>query len=567
MQKIAHFVAYIALGLSILLSACNSSDNNTKYISKDAVGVVCINTMELGKKVAWNVLSGSPILDEILNKSKDTGKFDIQQTGIDPLNHFFGYAVADQRLPGKSRMMVILPLKDAEKFKQFISSQFKDALFEAKDKLHFAYIGDYAALGWDKKTAIIAFSSPGVYEQGWDESTAKPATADNRITILTEEIQKTFVLPGDQSLARNQTFSNLMKKNHDISFWLNYESLSNSLPQEVIGTAGAVMASQKKLLKDAYLTASIDFEKGKIVGDAAYYYNPSMKAIATALAPKSANNDLLKKIPGKQMNLLMSYHLNPKGLKNLMDTMGVLPMVNLGLQQVELSLDDILNAFTGDFLLSVTDFAVTTESKSYTMGGSSVNYTSPVPSFKAILSFRVQDKAAFNKILQVGRNQGLLHAVSTNLYQAGPYVSVATDNNYVAISNDSVVASAYLNTHNASWKIPSVVSNSPYGFYTDIKNSIQSIPLDLLYGKEDTTVFTEGRKLIESISAYGGKVENDCTTFHFEATFQNKNENSLMQLISFSQKVAEAERKAPDNYEDVIPESDTAEEATEEPVP
>ncbi len=73
-----------------------------------------------------------------------------------------------------------------------------------------------------------------------------------------------------------------MKENHDLSFWVNYEALAGGLPQGELGDAGSVLASQKKLLKDAFISGGLDFEKGKIVADAKYHFNSTNKAIALA---------------------------------------------------------------------------------------------------------------------------------------------------------------------------------------------------------------------------------------------------------------------------------------------
>jgi hypothetical protein len=113
----------------------------------------------------------------------------------------------------------------------------------------------------------------------------------------------------------------------------------------------------------------------------------------------------------------------------------------------------------------------------------------------------------------------------------------------------------------SKFDIPADVKDEPYGFYADIKNSVKTIPLDLIYGKEDTAVFHDGRMLLESVIAYGGKVEDDHSKFHFEILFQDKGENSLMQLIRFSQKIAEAEMKQPDPIDEVIPQNNSYEEA------
>lgn len=553
MQKVFRFIP-ILICLLFLFSSCSKPSENSRYIAKDAIGVLSINTSELVKKVAWSALSGSPIFKDLTSKAGgDSSSFDIEKTGID-IATFFAYAMPDQRLAGKSKFMVIIPLKDAAKFQAFVKEKFPKAKIETKEDLTIAVLNENTILGWNKKTAIAAAATPNTQ---WSEDGQPLPAADNTV-ILTEEVQKTFALKEDQTLAANSKFTDLQKAGHDISFWLNYEALATSMPQEQIGSAGAMFASQKKLLKDAFIAGGVDFEKGKINGDATYYFNPTVKAIADAMESKSVNDDLLKRVPGTQLNLMMSYHFNPKGIKAMVDTMGVGPLANVALKEYGLTIDDILNAFTGDFLLAITDFAVTTESKSYAMNGNEVSYTSPVPTFKASLSFKIKDKAAFDKIMQVAVTNQMLTTSAPGVYNLSTFATLASNGEYAAIANSAAVANAFLAPGNAKFNIPAEVKNNPYGFFADIKNSIKSVPLDLLYGKEDTAVFHDARNLLESISAHGGKVKGDKSDFHFEVNFQNKEENSLMQIINFSKKVAEAEKRQADSFDEVIPEADSA---------
>lgn len=542
----------IVLCFSIFLSSCSSTDSNTKYISKDAIGVLSINTTQLAKKIAINAISGSPIFQDMIKKAgSDTAAFDIEKTGIDPLNVFYIYGLADQRLSAKSKFMMIIPLKNADNFKAFVKEKFPEAVFSQKGKLNFVKFNANICMGWDEKTAIVSAATP-TYDE-WNETPSAPVDV---ITIMTEDIEKTFSLDKEQSLASNPKFATLVKENHDISFWLNYEGFINGMPQEQVGMAGMMIANQKQLLKDIYVAGGVDFEKGKIVSDATYYFNPTVKGIADAMEPKSINNDLLKRVPGEQMNLMMSYHFNPKGIIKVLETMNVLPLVANGLKEYGLTIDDVTKAFSGDFLLAVTDFSVATESKTYTMNGESINQTSPVPSFKASLSFKINDKSSFDKLMNLVVSNEMMTSSAPGVYNLSTFATLITNGEYAAISNDATVAQAFMKEGNSKFDLPSDVKDKPYGFYADIKNSVKTIPLDLIYGKQDTAVFHDGRMLLESISAYGGKINGDHTDFHFEILFQDKGENSLMQLIKFSQKIAEAEMRQPDPIEEVIPQNE-----------
>lgn len=61
-QKLA-LIAFVA-GTVLLLSACHSLPDHAKYIPKNAVAVLSVDIENLGKKVAWNAITGSKIFDE-----------------------------------------------------------------------------------------------------------------------------------------------------------------------------------------------------------------------------------------------------------------------------------------------------------------------------------------------------------------------------------------------------------------------------------------------------------------------------------------------------------------------
>ena len=552
MQKALRIIP-IALCCLLLLASCGKNDKSTRYISKDAVGIVTLNGAQIIKKVGIDMfLSG-----QLFKQGKDSSSLNLEEMGIQFLATFYAYAVPDQRLDRKVRFMVVAPIKDVSKLSAYIKKEFPEAKLSTSGDLSLAVLDKNLCVGWDKNTIILATTPP---RDEWDMNPAA-ATGTDVSVILSEEVQKTFKMPEDQSMISDKKLAELLKAGHDISFWLNYENLMNSLPQEQIGQAGAIMASQKKLLKDAYVAGGVDFEKGKITGDAAYYFNPTVKNIAEALEAKSTNDDLLKKVQGKQLNLLMSYHINPKGVKTMLETMGASGFAAMALKEYNITLDEVLDAFSGDFLLAVTDFSVATESQSYTMGGSSVNYTKPVPSYKATLSFKLKNKTAFDKLLQIATSNQILTSTAPNTYSAG-FLHLITNGDYVALSDQPAVATAYLQASGNDFKIPSEVKSSPFGFFMDIHNSIQAVPLDLLYGKQDTALFHDGRNLLETMSAYGGKVKGDHSDFHFEAAFVNKEENSLIQISQFIKKVKEAEQKEGDSFDDVVPEEDSTETVT-----
>ncbi|MFT4062308.1 MAG: DUF4836 family protein [Edaphocola sp.] len=545
-MKNRYSVLPILLLLAVAWAGCSRNDDQTRYISKNAIGVISLNTERLAKKIVLSSLSGSSLMQQISKYlGSDSTNLDLEKTGIDPLSTFYAYAVADQRFSGGSRFVIILPLKKADNFNAFLKSKFPSLQATKNGAWVVAAISENAAIGWDEHTAIVVSAGGDYYDNTSNGQSLAAAVAE------------TFNLKKEESLASAENFKEMAENNHDIGYWVNYEVMAATLPQDQMGSPGAILATQKKLVKDAYVIGGVDFEKGKVMGTANYHYNPTMGAILAAFESNNDNDDLLHHIPGRQMNLMLDTHFDPKGVKVLIDSLGQYPLVESALKEYGLSTDKVLAAFTGDFLVSVADFTIKTESRSYAMGDENYSYTSPTPHFKANMVFKIGDHAAFDQLMQVALQNEILTQAGAGIYKLGEFATLVVKGNYAAVSNDAAVAAAATQNAAVPANIPSELKEKPTAFYADIKNSIRPLPLDLLYGKEDTAVFADGKKLIESITGYSKKPSKKSTEIYFEVKFQNKDENSLMQIINFAQKVADAESRNGNEQEETYPADST----------
>lgn len=506
-----------------LFSACSGNPDRTQYISKDAVAVVKVNTMQLGKKIAWEKLVNGSLFKD---NRKDTS-FNIEKTGIDMLNVFYAYALADQRLTDKMKWMLIIPVKDATKWEAFIKEEFKEASVKKEGDIN-VVAKEGSVAGWKNNTAIIAFD-PG-------------NSGSESVAILTDEIKKAFALPKDQNIGSNKKFDELEKQSHDIAFFLNYELLMENLPQEQVGMAGGIIASQKKYLKDTYIGAGINFDKGKITADAQYFINPATMSLVKNLAPEKIDNEMLKRVPDGQLNGIFSYHFNPQGIKSLIDTLGYTGLANSQLQDMNLSVEEILNAFTGDFLLTAANLRMESKTATYSFGDEVTTQTYSAPNADWLFSAKTKDQAAVGKLLQLVLQMNLFTMKAPDIYESNGII-LSVKNGYIAVSNSENIINAFLNNSTPNnWKIPAEVTGNPTGLYADIASSVKVIPADSSASAEEAALMKEGKNMLESMLAYGGKQKDDHLDFHFELNFVNKNENSLSQILDFVQKAKEADR-------------------------
>lgn len=520
-MKIISKLSFLLVAVMLLLSACNNSSERVNYIPAEAVAVLKINTLQIGKKVAWESLTSGALF-----RDRDSA-FDLEKTGIDVVNVFYAYGVADQRLANKMKMVLILPLKDASKWEAFIKKEFPEAAIKKEGDLNFAS-QDESVAGWDKNTAIVAMDAGGGH-------------GSESMAILTEEVKKAFSLKKEQSIAGNKRFAALEKEAHDVSLFLNYELLMDNVPQAEMGMAGSLMATQRKYVKDTYMAAGMDFDKGKIVADIRYYTNDNSMQMVKNVTPDKIDNEMLKRIPGNQLNGVLAYHINPKGVQSFIDTMGYTGLINSQLEQASLTIEEILNAFTGDIMLAATDFRNEMQTRTYNYDGEekTTSYSSPTADW--LFSMKVKDQNAINKLLQIATSAGSFTQASPDVYISDGIILSVKDG-YVAVSNNEKNVLGFIaGTRNANFKIPSEVSDNPYGIYLDIANSVKAIPVDENKDPAQNAVLEDGKKLLENLIAYGGKIKDDHVPFHFELNFQNKNDNSLMQIIKFAEKAKKAD--------------------------
>jgi hypothetical protein len=112
----------------MLAASCKHAPESVNYIPKDASAVTSINLGALGKKIAWNVITGSKIFQDLQKKvPKKDGKdalSGIDNSGIDFLSNIFLYTRTDKRFMGGSKVSAIFPLKDVAKWEEYVKKTF-----------------------------------------------------------------------------------------------------------------------------------------------------------------------------------------------------------------------------------------------------------------------------------------------------------------------------------------------------------------------------------------------------------------------------------------------------------
>ncbi|PZF72986.1 DUF4836 family protein [Taibaiella soli] len=553
MTRITGSLLLIAATLCVFLSSCSSIPEHARYIPKDASVVIGLNTKELGKKVAWNAIVGSKILDRLKEQqSKDAAK-GLDKAGIKTMSTMYTYVMTDNRSSGYNRITGLIPLSNVSEWEAYVKTSFPQAVIKTVKDRKEAHLttGLYAA--WNNELLIFEMLHKGGSAEDMANQYNNAITIDSTgttvmpsakmphivddETIMASEMDKAFAVTKDNSIVNDKRFATLEKENHDISVWVNYDRLMNQYM-----SAGALGVNVSPLWKDAALAAGFSFDKGAINGDMLHFVSSDMKEAYSELAKGDVSKELLDRFPAQNVNLIASGKITPKGLKMILEKTGVISFVNIGLMSQQLSFDDISDAFTGEMAYELTDFKMSVPDTTASITMPQMNY---------LFAMKINKRSAIDKFVKMAVTNEILKPAGTDTYtfgMAGEHSPVLSLNKeFIVLAKDAETAKNFLDGKFKSDKMPDVVKQSiyghPFGMFMDVQSIAQNVALPAGTDPNDAAIAEEARKLITNVSMNGGEFKGSASQSHITVNFANKDENSLLVLIDFGLKAKEAMEK------------------------
>ena len=544
------------IGVGLLLGSCSSLPDHARYIPKDAVVVAGINFKSLSKKIAWNVITGSKLFKEMQKRLPEKNANDavsgIEKSGIDFINTFYCYVKTDKRLKGGNRVAVLIPLSDANDFENYVKKIFPNVAITQKGERKEAGIGNIMYIGWTKKLLIVTntMADAGDYYEAFktvNDAKGKN-TADN--TENSAEMDNAFTVTKENSILGNQHFKMLETNGHDVTLWMNYDQLMSQYMNESVADKMGGLTLSNTLWKDAAFAGGFDFKAGKITGDMNYYVSEEMKEIGTDLGAVSADKDMIAHLPLKNMDLLMSWHLSPTGIKKSVEKTGLLGLVNIGMGTQGLSFDNALDAFTGDMAIVMNNLSVKNVVEEDDLMGQRVKHTSQKPDLDMTFVIKINKKDNFMKIFDMYKDAGGLMPIGKNGYtvpiNTKDSVFIMMNDKYVVASNKHANVIGFLDGTFTKDKIPDAVSKQvmghPLGLLLDIQQCVSNIDATIVGSSRDSAIFIESKKLLNYLSVNGGEFKNNSFESHLDINFTNTDENSIIELMDYGMKLSDADK-------------------------
>ncbi len=578
MTKLRFLLPCFMLTVIVLVfSACNSIPEHTKYIPKDAMVVGSVDMKQLGKKIVWNAITGSKLFKKMEEKAgQKKATTDLEATGVDLASRMYMYV--EHGNDPYSRVVYLTPLKDAAKLEGFLKQNFTDAQVEDHTQYKSARLNDNTIAGWNKDVLMVIMMNatdsmatiPSFADTDTDmdadtdaavasadtaiAATAVPAATsdyfneaavDSVITFLKRPVPvealnaaltRAFSIKSDSSIMAISQFKDLQKAGHDVTLWFNPNSLYST------AMAGNPMASsfvKPEDFKDLYMSAGVNFEKGKISAEMVYYVNDKLKDLYEAFGKDKIDMDMLERLPNKNADVMLAYKINFEAIKKALQQFKLDGLANLGLAAAGFSLDEVLKAFKGDLVIALSDI----KSKQTEIDLSdSTSYTHVTPDVKVIVAASVGDKKAIEKMFSK-------FGAESFTQQSGGYYQMGTDSStnvflndkYMIFSSDRSATEAYLNPAGAKGELPELVRShfkgNPSGVYVNLAGIFNYMLLDP-YQKQKTAITTL-TNTFDKVVGWGGSVSNKKMKYNAELQFKSKDENSLIILIDMADKLSE----------------------------
>jgi len=539
MHRISRSIIFLFFATA-LLSACSRIPDHERYIPKDAVAVVGINLQSLGKKIAWNMITGSKLFkemqDRIPEKSAKDAMLGLEKAGIDGLNTFYVYVKSDARFKGNNKITGLVPLSDAGQWEAYVKQVFPQVVIKQVGDRKEASLGRDMYVGWNKNLLIIINVMADV--AGSNNPDLAPVSA---------EMGNAFSVMNGNSIKENQHFTNLQMEGHDITFWLNYDQLMTQYSVGMAERMGMAL-SGNVLWKDAAFTAGFDFKKGKITADMRYYMSADNKDIGTELGAANADKDMMERLPNQNTDMLLAAHLSPKGIKSILEKTNLLGLANVGLSSQGMNVDSILDAFTGDMAMVMNDFSLHLESVTDTFMGQTVVHQNQKPSLSMTYVMKINKKENFQKMLKIARDNGLPAMGSGFVIPLDDKDSIyiMMNDQYAIASNKYANATGFLKGDFTAGKMPAAISTEvlghPIAMYMDIQELFKNIDAGINHSAHDSAMISESRKLLKNISLNGGAFKENAFEYHLDINFANPDENSIIELMDYGMRMSDADK-------------------------
>lgn len=515
-------VKLIALAaITIFFASCKDSNTQGRHIPSTASIAVHINGKSLSEKLPWNDIKANPLFENVYTDSNMSATmkkiFDNpDNSGIETKSDIIFFV---QRDADGGYVALQGEVKDAAAFKTLTAEMVKNGTASEKDGISFVN-NSTSCVGWSKEKFVFIADAP---EMGQLDELSRRMKRDsidistNKKRDVVAACKSVFELDESKSLAKNEKFGDLIKEQGDLHFWINAEEMNKNGASLMPALA---MINLEKLYKGNYTAGTVNFDNGKINLSMKSYAGEEMSKLYEKYSGSKVSEEMLKKIPGKDVMGALALNFKPEGLKEFLRITNLEGFVNVGVSELGFTLDDFVKANKGDIVLGLTDLAIKTDS----IDGGAGNR----PDFNYVFATSVGDKTAFNKLVKAGE------LLSGKLIEPGkaPF-AYSTNGTYFAFSNTQANADQFVNGAGSSFDFISKISGEPIGGYFNIQSIMKAFGSEASKDSLGKMVYDASLKMWDNVTFKGGSFKDGAMISNGEINLVDKSTNSLKQMNTY----------------------------------
>ena len=279
------------------------------------------------------------------------------------------------------------------------------------------------------------------------------------------------------------------------------------------------------------MTATTNFENGKIKITAKNYMGDDLASIYKKYSGGKISENMMKRMPGKDIVGLMAISFKPEVIREILKMMNLDGLANMGLTQLGFTMDDFIKANKGDILFGISDISFKSDSSQKKSSDEhSMRSIHGEPKFNFIFAASVNDKDAFNKIINAGKKFGAKQGGdSAKLPFAYNY-----NGTYFTLTNNKENADKFVTGSGTDFDFIKKINGEAIGGYLNIQLLMKAYETETIKDTSAKKLYDASVKLWDNAMLKGGNFKDGAITQEVEINLMDKTTNSLKQLNQYA---------------------------------
>ena len=323
------------------------------YIPKQAQNVYVINLPTILPKMDFQTLKDLSFVKEVLEKGSNQQAMAYLKNPMEMgVNLFKPMAITITPIEGTPHQVVatIIPLLNQDKFNAIIASG--NSKIVQKDGLSVVE-GDTSVLAWNN--LMFVAMKLVTKKDPMSALMAKSDTSDTQEKLPT--LDPSVYFQNSETNIKTDALRALMGTPHDIYIYQATNGAGKSMKGMIASMAFGLNPTD---LDGNVTTGWADFENGRIYGESTQKMNEAMAQKFSSIGkaqPTVDWNDYINTSSGQKPTMVVSFSLNPMGIKDLINSN---PMLQMGAEKAatkasdKFSMNKVFNTFGGDVFAAMT---------------------------------------------------------------------------------------------------------------------------------------------------------------------------------------------------------------------